>query len=394
MTLRQTRDHSKKQLTESGEVFFQRFLPQQFCKRLVHRFQLDVNRQKIFMRNFWLFIITVIVLQPDAITLRDMEAASGERGFQRLTGIQKMSHTAIAERLKSIPTNAMDELLSHSQRVVKARLKYASPVLKQMKVFDGTTFSVSAKHYDWAVTRRSRANVRFLFVMDSYSGTPDAVLDASASTSDNVMFQRALDASKRGQVFVFDRGFSKFQVFSRIVERRRHFITRWNKKHRWEHISDRKIASSEKLEGFWVIRRAEIGYLGHPDHPQRLTVRRITCYNLKTRKYFIVITSNRQWTPSKIVQMYVYRWPIEVLFRHMKSTLRLVHFPSHDAQGVRNWVILVLLSLICIVLLTLPKRQDYKVSLMVRHSSFKPRVRQARSLLREWMVLIVIVAGE
>ena len=107
-----------------------------------------------------------------------MASASTEQGFQDLTGIQAMSYTALVERFQTIPLDCMDQVLFGLKKVFKGRLKFENPVFIAMKVFDTTTFSVSAKHYTWAAKRQTRGNIRFLFIMESYSGTPEAILDA------------------------------------------------------------------------------------------------------------------------------------------------------------------------------------------------------------------------
>ena len=64
------------------------------------------------------------------------------------------------------------------------------------------------------------------------------------------------------------------------------------------------------------------------DHANQLTIREITCQSLSGREKFTVITDDRDLTATKAIHMYAYRWPIEVLIRHVKSSLHLVRFPS------------------------------------------------------------------
>ena len=120
---------------------------------------------------------------------------------------------------------------------------------------------------------------------------------------------------------------------------------------------------------------------------KELTIRRITCRNKKDGSTFVVMTDERNWAANKIVTMYVYRWPIEVLFRHIKTNLNVIHFPSHDPQGVRNWMLFVMLSLIFVLTVTLDGRSDYRISLMARNSQFKPLLRLTQILIDSWMII-------
>ena len=381
-------DHRKKTLTENGQVFFQRCFPIAVFNNLIKTFGLDERRKKIFFRSFCLFIVVVLILQPQDCSLRDMASASTEQGFQELTGIQAMSHTALAERLQTIPLDCMDQVLAGLKKVFKGRLKFKSPVLKAMKVFDTTTFSVSAKHYTWAAKRQTRGNIRFLFIMESYSGTPEAILDASSYLNDTTMFTQAVAVAKTGDVLVFDRGYSKFQVFESMTKAKKHFITRWKENYTWKRISTRKFNLKEKLCKGWVITTDEIGWLGMSGHANRLIVRKITCQSPSGRKKFTIITDNRSLTAAKAINMYAYRWPIEVLFRHLKSSLHLVRFPSYDRETVQVWLLFVLLSVLCIELLSFSPDDGQKTSLMTKSSPFKIRLRIARKYLRSWFINI------
>ena len=120
------------------------------------------------------------------------------------------------------------------------------------------------------------------------------------------------------------------------------------------------------------------------DHTNRLIIRKITCRIFSGRKKFTVITDDRSLTAAKVIHMYVYRWSIEVLFRHLKSSLHLIPFPSYDRKTVQVWSLFVLLNVLCIELLGFPLDDRHKVSLMTKFSPFKVRLLIARKYLRSW----------
>ena len=63
--------------------------------------------------------------------------------------------------------------------------------------------------------------------MKSYSGTPEATLDVLSYLNDTIMFVQAVMVTELGDVLVFDRGYSKFQVFESMMKAKKHFIIRW-----------------------------------------------------------------------------------------------------------------------------------------------------------------------
>lgn len=218
-------DQKKKELTANGAGFFQRVLPEKQTNKLVKAYSLDKGKKKLFFRPLFIFLLVAIIFQPADVTSRDLASLSKGPSIQQLTGCTGMSHTAITTWLKAIPQECMDQMLTRVQSYCRRRLKYKGKTLKGMKVFDVTSFSVSRKHYKWAAKRKSRSNLRFLFIMDSYSGTPDAIIDAWGSTNDNTVFEDGIRHARRGQVFVFDRGFNNFQVFKKLIKSKYRFIT-------------------------------------------------------------------------------------------------------------------------------------------------------------------------
>jgi len=382
--------HSKKPLTANAETFFRRLFPVNLFEGINKLLGLDKNRKKTKFRTFCFFIIIVLVNNPHDTSLRGIESMSMKKTIQSITGQVQISHTAIADRIRNLPSTGLEMVMYHLIKEFKKRLKYKSPFLNGMKVFDVTTFSVSAKHYKWAAKRQSRGNIRFLFVMDSYSGTPDAIIDASKNLNDNKAFKEAISSSKSGKVFVFDKGFNSFQILKEMVKKNKHFITRWKKNYVFRVTYLRKINPNEKLEGDWVLESDEVGLIGTSSEDNVLTVRKITCRNVKDNSTFVVMTDERNWAANKIVTMYVYRWPIEVMFRHIKTNLNIIHFPSHDPQGVRNWMLFVILSILVIQFMTLDGRSGHKISLMARNSTFKPLIRETQTKIDEWIIIAIL----
>ena len=377
-----------KPITENAQSFFKRIIPINLSTHINKSFGLDTNKIKIFFRSFCIFIVLAIINQSKNLSLRDLESLSKKKSMQMLSGQQSISHTSIAENLKSIPSQCLRSILEQVSSLFKSKLQYKRLFPKGMKVFDVTSYSVSAKHYAWAAKRQSRANLRFLFLMDSNSGTPDSIIDASSNLNDNKVFGKAIEVANRGRYFVFDKGFNSFTIFKKLLKNGQHFITRWKKNYVFEKLLNRKINLNQKLEGDWILETDEVGILGKNEKNKGITVRKITCRNVKTNDSFIVMADDRQLPANKIVQMYAYRWPIEVYFRHIKSNLHIIHFPSHDQNGVMNWMLLTIISIIKIQLMANESYDKSEINLMFRKTPFKPIIRIAQQIIDHWTLLL------
>lgn len=387
----------KKPKTEPSARFFNRVFPSILFVRLNKTFGLDTNKEKTKFRAFCLFIIIVMINHPGTLSLRELQSQSEKETIQLLSGQQSLSHTAIGERLKELPSECLRTVLDSVIHKFKRTLKHKSKFPKGMKVFDITTFSVSAKHYTWASKRQSRANVRFLVGMNSYSGTPEAIADASTNLNDNAFFQKAVSLHKNARYLVFDKGFNSFKTLKDITLKNKHFVTRWKENYVFDFISSRKINPNEKLSGNWRLEADEVGYIGNDENDTKLRVRRITCRDSKSKKSFVVMTDDLALAASKAVQMYAFRWPIEVLFRHIKSSLHIIHLPSHDPVGVMNWILFAFLSLVIIQLLANESNEinhsKNTESLMYRSTPFKSVLRLVQQIFDHWMVELAIDTG-
>lgn len=377
----------KKPITESSTRFFNRIFPPILFVQLNKSFALDTNKEKTKIRAFCLFIIIVMINHPGTLSLRELQSQSEKPSMQLLSGQPALSHTAFGERLKELPSECLNCILDSIIHKFKHTLKHKSKFPKGMKVFDITTYTVSAKHYTWASKRQSRANVRFLVVMNSYSGTPDAIADASTNLNDNKFFQKAISLAKNGKYFVFDKGFNRFKTLKDITVKHKHFVTRWKENYVFDFMYSKKLNPNEKLDGNWRLEADEVGYIGNDENNTKLRIRRITCRDSQSKKSFVVMTDDLALAASKTVNMYAYRWPIEVIFRHIKSSLHIIHLPSHDPVGVMNWLLFAFLSLIIVQLLA---NESYPsndtMSLMYRTTPFKQVLRFAQLILDHWIL--------
>lgn len=346
---------------------FRKVYPKHFLRQQIKRSQVDRYVRKLFFVNFILFLIVVVLLRPSCLATRDLEAKSQQFYIQHLTGISTAAHSSIAERLARLPPDLMDTMLNQAQQYLKSQCHWKAPIFPRLKVFDTTTWSVSAKHFDWAANNGKRNAARFVFVMDARTGGIERIIDAHISTSDNDVFEAVIRDMRRGETFVFDRGYNRFTTLKRIVQQGGHFVTRWKKNYSWKGRKRRKLPANTQLPGQWQLVSDTVGTAGTKDNPGQLEARRIVCWHPATEmhpeKWFILWTDLMHVKAKKIVRIYVARWPIEVFFRHIKSKLRTVYFPTRSPAGVHNWLVIIALSVVFMLIMTASDHKDRVKSL-------------------------------
>ena len=345
---RSSRKYSSKKFLRT----FRRIFPDRFLKKQIRNQSLDKNARKTFFVAFITFLLLVIILRPSSTALRNLETKSNQRYLQDMSRIVPVTHSSIGERLRKISPGAMDSLLDRAQRYFKKQCHWKGEFFPRTKVFDTTTFSVPAKQFEWAAKNGNRKAARFVFVIDQRSGAIERIIDAHETTSDNTVFEAVVKETRPGTHWVFDRGYNRLATLKLIVEKRGRFITRWRKNTGWKFERKRKIPTNHCREDGLEIVTDEAGIMGADPGRGQLEVRRITCCHPGHKNPLIIITNDFKSRAMRITRIYLSRFYIEVFFRHVKTNLRTIHFPSHSPIGVHNWLVLVALSVMFILIMT------------------------------------------
>ncbi len=59
---------------------------------------------------------------------------------------------------------------------------------------------------------------------------------------------------------------------------------------------------------------------------------------LEVAKYVVVFTTRHNISAAEILEWYRTRWQIELVFKRLKSLVRLGHLPKHDDRSSRAWL--------------------------------------------------------
>jgi hypothetical protein len=90
-----------------------------------------------------------------------------------------------------------------------------------------------------------------------------------------------------------------------------------------------------------VIRKSELAIRQAQRRLQRRASKKQTTLKpatLELARYVMVFTSYEQGTAAQILQWYRMRWQIELVFKRLKSLLRLGHLPKYDDRSSRAWL--------------------------------------------------------
>jgi hypothetical protein len=130
-------------------------------------------------------------------------------------------------------------------------------------------------------------------------------------------------------------GKSRFPLLRRVGK-----LTRAGHAAEWK-VSLRGSGGEEVTGRLCAIRKSEQAIGQAHRRLRRMAIKRQTELRPETfefAQYVMVFTTYEQGTAAQIMQWYRMRWQIELVFKRLKSLLRLGHLPKYDDRSSRAWL--------------------------------------------------------
>lgn len=130
-------------------------------------------------------------------------------------------------------------------------------------------------------------------------------------------------------------GKRRFELLQRVTK-----LTRAGKAHEWK-VWLRGSNGEEVAGRLCVIRKSDQAIRQAQRRLQRKASKKQTELKPETlefAQYVMVFTSHEQGTAAQVLQWYRMRWQIELVFKRLKSLLRLGHLPKYDDRSSRAWL--------------------------------------------------------
>jgi len=254
----------------------------------------------------------------------------------------------------------------------KHKFRFKNPLYS----IDATTIDLCLSLFDWAKFRRTKGAVK-LHVKLNHSGyLPSFASVTTAKVHEQKVAPRIpLD---KGDVVVFDRGFTNFGWYASLCERNIYFVTRMKHNADYRVVERRNTTHLKHISSDQIIELQ--GFYTKKKCPYRL--RRIRSRDPETHKWIVLLTNQFEWSASTIAHVYKDRWQIELFFRALKQQLKVKSFvgTSRNALLSQLWVALIAYLLLCY----LKFKSKFSWSLYIL-SSILPTNLFARRNLWDWL---------
>jgi IS4 transposase len=259
-------------------------------------------------------------------------------------------------RLSVKPFKEIYEILLSRAKEQKNK-KILRKLKRLIRIIDSTTLPASlSMKYD--KHRQNKNGFKMHTVLDE-NYLPDSIKLKNGRSSDRKSLKWAI---KEGYIHIFDRGYNDYSQFQWISEQNAFFVTRaWNNI-KYTTIRNRNVGQLQKENG--IISDKYIEVIQDKKENVKLCLRMVTFGFIDSKKEyqeFSLITNLMKDRSEEIAKLYRERWNIELVFRWLKTFLKVDHWLSRSKNGVLIQIYTALCAYLMAFIAKMGNQQAYRI---------------------------------
>jgi hypothetical protein len=229
------------------------------------------------------------------------------------------------------------QTLAVSRPDPKRRFRFKNKLMS----LDATVIDLCASVFDWAQFRRAKGAVKLHLLLDHQGHLP-AFAVVTEGKKHEIQVAREIDFTP-GTTLVIDRGYTDYQWFAKLTQRKVHFVTRLKENADYGVVERRALPHRRGVgrdEVIFFFKLAQAGV--------KCFFRRIEFYDEEQDRVLVFLTNHLAWSPATVAALYKQRWQIELFFKALKQNLRVKTFvgTSANALQIQIWTALIAMLLI------------------------------------------------
>jgi hypothetical protein len=344
------------------------------------------NRQ-LFLDD--VFILSLLAFHnPTLRSLRTLEDFSQTRQAQKYLSLTRVCRSTLSDFLSLSDPNLLQPLLKalrrdlERKRVIREESADLHTLLQRTIAVDGT-FLPALADVAWAVgasnqhriAKRYRARIDCQLHVGSFIPELFVIPDPGQSETSSAAQQIAA-----GKIYVYDRGFSGFELINAHYEQDADSPEGWHDKAQFvirykpeggnspvlQDSQERPRTGSDDLAGVLGDR---VGYFRgsscrHQIVPVKLREVLIQTEENGEPSVIRLITNLHDVSAATIGLLYRQRWQIELFFRWLKSVANFTHLLSHTREGLLTELYVTLIGVMLMYLQTGYRPSKYMFALL------------------------------
>jgi hypothetical protein len=308
------------------------------------------NRQLYF--DQYASLLLLYFFSPTLTSLRGLQQLTDAAKIQQATGCSRLSLGSLSESVSVFDPELLRPILADlAHKAVPVVTGREAEALRGLTAVDGTFFRALPRMV-WALWSSDKNGVKAHVHFDVLMAVPVEATVTVAASSEITELEKTLQA---GRLYVIDRGYACYRLFSDILKAKSSFIGRVKTTTAFEVEQELELTEADRQAG--VVRDVKVKRLGTTHHKNELSqaVRLVWVQTGKTdedgKPEVLLLCTDRLDLPAELVALgYKYRWWVELFFRWLKCILGCRHLLSEKPKGV---AIQIYLALIASVLVSL-----------------------------------------
>ena len=324
------------------------FLPRQIVDSCVSEHQSDRYYKTMTTWKQLVFMLYGVVTKCHSLNslcknLLFLEDRLTYLGIDKLPPVSTLSDANI-NRDSAVFESVYKQLLVHYKeelRPVGSSFLGKQVDTGKIMLVDSSTISLFVDVYKGAgrnpITGKKKGGLKIHAKLPLGGSVPDLIHITEAACNDKSCLGQL--ESGKGTIYVFDKGYVKYQKWKEWSENGVYFVTRLNDNADYQVLEGKPNHISDYADG--GIISDQIIILNPSKEP--LKARLIIYKDPASGKVLEFVSNMFDYSDSTVILLYKYRWNIEILFKQLKQNFELGYFYSDSLEGIKTqvWIALI-----------------------------------------------------
>lgn len=211
----------------------------------------------------------------------------------------------------------------------------------KVEVFDSSTVSLFVDVFKGAgrnsLNGKKKGGLKIHTKMPLSGFAPDFI-DLTEAASNDKNFLGQLNPTS-GTIYVFDKGYVNYKVWEQWTKQGTLYVTRLNENANYEVLVGQPNHISQYAAGGIISDQ-----IIRLNSEETILETRLIIYKDPVSGKVLKFVSNMfSYQDTTVIQLYKYRWSIEVLFKQIKQNFELTYFFSDSSEGIKTqiWIALI-----------------------------------------------------
>jgi hypothetical protein len=320
------------------------------------------GNRKLHMDQY-MSLLLLYMFNPICTSLRAIQQASQLKKVQRKLGCPRASLGSLSEASTVFDSALMQEIvteLSDQLQPISTHTKI-DDLARILTVVDGTLINALPK-MTWALWRNQYKAIKAHTQFDIEKYVPIKITITQGNASEIEVLAKNLES---GRIYVKDRGYVSFALFTQILEAGSSFICRLKEKSVYECLQDYELTPDALAAGIVFDKKVRLGCRERVRRQLAVPVRLIGIKCTPNKKRFrngrggpaqgeilLIATDIFDLEAEVIGLIFKHRWAVEVFFRFFKHVLGCRHLLSYNHNGIELQTYAAIIACMLIALWT------------------------------------------